>query len=328
MKKILILFCGGTIVMAPNAKGSHAPLKEYEAQKILFHLEPQLTQYADFDIENVANIDSTNMTPEEWNYMANAIFEKYNDYDAFLVTHGTDTMAYSASALSFGLQNIGKPIVFTGSQIAGSELTTDAKRNMRNSVRLCLQNISGVFIVFSERILRGVHATKVHESKLDAYRSLHKNDAGSIDLEITIHESVPKRHSEKPILCKGFQKNIMVYTVTPGMDPENLFLSIQQNPPKGIILLGYGPGNIPYTFEKCLQLAQEKKIPVVIGSQCLYGSTDLLQYDVGSFMLSKGVIEACNMTLEALTTKLMWALEHYSYEEIAEIMKKNVAEEL
>ena len=163
MKKhnILILFCGGTIIMQESQNGSLVTLDKEKALETLFNLEPKIKDLANFDISFISNIDSTNIEPKYWDKMASIIFENYNNYDGFIIIQGTDTMAYTSSALSFALKNLGKPVVLTGSQIPGNKIETDARRNLVNAVRVALMNIAEVLIVFGDKIILGSNASKV-----------------------------------------------------------------------------------------------------------------------------------------------------------------------
>jgi len=328
-KKILILFCGGTIIMKENAEGAlEVPTDKNEAIEILKNTEPELDKLANIDIQYIANIDSTNMNPNKWDKIIDEILNNYDDYDGFVITHGTDTMAYTSSALSIAISNLGKPIILTGSQIPAHEIDSDARRNLVNAVKVATLNISGVFIVFDERIIIGGRATKASESKLDAYTSVNNNDAGEIRINIRIRDDIPKRKNGKLKIKKGFEPNIYVYTLTPGCNPENLEFILKSKKIKGIILRAYGTGNLPYNFENFFIKAKKRKMPVVVMSQCLNGMTIMKSYEVGKRALELGVIEGYDHSLESLSVKLMWALKHYPYEKIPDIINKNFSGEL
>ena len=329
--KILVLFCGGTIVMTQNKEKARIPQNKETAIKQIYQLEPRISEIAEINMEYITNVDSTNITTNNWDEIIQIIGKNYQKYDGFVITHGTDTMAYTASALSFAIQNLGKPIVLTGSQIEGNKLATDARKNFINAVRITCKNIAGVFIVFNNRILKGVRSSKISESSLDAYTSINASDIGKINIDIEIDFSVPKRHKKKIKTNLGFESNILVMTIIPFNNKNNFdyLISILKNKQiKGLILRGYGPGNIPYNFSKIFDIANKNKIPVIVMSQCLQGITKMKYYDVGIQALKKGVIESYDMSLEAVTTKLMWALKHYSYQDISYIMKKNIIGEI
>ncbi|HOA14670.1 MAG TPA: asparaginase, partial [Myxococcota bacterium] len=191
--RVLILFCGGTIIMKEGPDGGLKAPSRKEAVATLKAIEDRLSTIADFDIHFVENIDSSNMRPTDWDNILAAIEQNYDRYDGFVVTHGTDTMAYTAAALSLAIKNLGKPVVLTGSQIPGSRLETDARRNLVNAMKLATMDVSGVFVVFDERVILGSRASKASESRLDAFVSINAQDAGEIRADIHLNQSLPRR---------------------------------------------------------------------------------------------------------------------------------------
>ncbi|HNU69739.1 MAG TPA: asparaginase [Myxococcota bacterium] len=326
--RVLILFCGGTIIMKEGPDGGLKAPSRKEAVATLKAIEDRLSTIADFDIHFVENIDSSNMRPTDWDNILAAIEQNYDRYDGFVVTHGTDTMAYTAAALSLAIKNLGKPVVLTGSQIPGSRLETDARRNLVNAMKLATMDVSGVFVVFDERVILGSRASKASESRLDAFVSINAQDAGEIRADIHLNQSLPRRRFDKAAFFPGFDPDIAVQTLTPGCDPEDLVFLLQNKRTRGIIILAYGTGNLPYDFDIFFKRAREERIPVVVTSQCLHGITRMKGYDVGLRALKLGAIEGHDQSLEMLAVKLMWALKHYQYKDIATVMQTNFAGEL
>ncbi len=326
--KILVLFCGGTLIMKKNREGALIVPEKSEAISGLLGLEPKTREFAQIDVEFIDNIDSTNMHPGHWDRITSVIADNYSEYDGFIITHGTDTMAYTASALSFTLGNLGKPVVLTGAQIPGYKLETDAKRNFINAVKLASMDVSGVYIIFDERIILGARATKVSESELNAFRSVSSRDHGQIRVEMRLTEKIKKRHNGILSPTPGFNPQISVITLTPGNDPSDLMHLLDSERVKGIIIEGYGSGNIPYNHYQVFEKARSCSVPVLIMSQCLHGATSMKYYDVGLQALKLGVIECFDMTLEAASAKLMWALDKYSYTEIKSIIHTNFVGEI
>lgn len=327
MKKILILFCGGTIIMRKSG-GSLMVDKTEDAINNLLKLEPRIKNLAELEVEYIGNIDSTNMKPEYWDKISEVIYKRYDDYDGFVITHGTDTMAYTSSALSFSLQGLGKPVVLTGAQIPGNRIESDARRNFINAVKLATMDISGVMVVFDEEIILGSRATKISESKLEAFETINHDLLGEIRVDINLNINRSKRHNKKIKLAKGFESNIGVIHLVPGMLASFLDKAIFSSKIKGLILLGYGTGNIGYEYLDVLKKAKQKKIPVIIDTQCLEGVTMMKAYDVGRQALKAGVIEAYDMTIETVATKLMWALKRAPYSQIKKIMHTNYSGEI
>ncbi len=314
--------------MKEQANGALDVPPKDEAIDILMNMEPQLNKTTDLEVAYIDNIDSSNMTPGHWKEIATKIYEKYDDYDGFVITHGTDTMGYTSSALSFALQNLGKPVILTGAQIPGCELGTDARRNFTNAVRLATMDISGIMIVFDEEIILGARASKVSESKLDAFETINWDLLGEIRIDIRLSKEAKTRNNNSKLILKpDFDPHIAVVTLIPGT-PVPMLLKVVESGIHGLFLRGYGPGNIAYDYLKVLKRANELKIPVVLDTQCMEGSTDLGGYDVGAKALESGIIQAYDMSVECTSTKFMWALANYPYEKTQEIMHKNFVGEL
>ncbi|MEN9557774.1 MAG: hypothetical protein RL141_143 [Candidatus Parcubacteria bacterium] len=313
--------------MEASHEGALVVTPQEQAIQSLLHLEPRLHEVVQLDVEYVDNIDSTNMKPEHWDRMTAIIAEKYDQYDGFVITHGTDTMAYTSSALSFSLQDLGKPVVLTGAQIPGAKIETDGRRNFVNAVSVAMLDFSGVVLVFDEEIILGARASKVSESKLDAFETINWDVFGEIRIDMRLSDERKPRHDRPLNIQGGFEPNVAVMELTPGL-PVATLTTLLESGIRGLILLGYGPGNIAYDYLPVLQTALKKQIPVVVSTQCLEGATSMHLYDVGKQALDAGAIQAYDMSLECVTTKLMWALKHFPYEKIREIMHTNYTGEI
>src|SRR3989344_5648892 len=327
MKKVLVLFCGGTIIMQESKEGALVVAEKKKAIASLLELEPRMREIAKLEVEYIDNIDSTNITAAHWDKIAEVIDKNYDKYDGFVITHGTDTMAYTSSALSWVLQDLGKPVVVTGSQIPGNQIETDARRNFVNAVRLAIMDVAGVMLVFDEEVILGPRASKVSESKLDAFETINWDDLGEIRIDIRLSDEHRKRHSRNLSLKTGFEDNIAVVSLFPQMVPTTLH-AILDTGIKGLILRGYGSGNISYEYLSVLEECKKRKIPVVVTTQCLEGATLMHLYDVGKQALKAGVIQSHDMSLECVVTKLMWAIKHAPYDTVKEIMHTNYVGEI
>jgi len=316
------------MVMEENEEGTlQTPPSERAIQNLL-NIEPRLSQIANLEVAYIDNIDSTNIDPAHWDQMAEVIAENYEQFDGFVITHGTDTMGYSSSALSYVLQNLGKPVILTGAQIPGSKIETDARRNLINAVRAACLDLSGVMVVFDEKIILGSRARKVSESKLDAFQSSNWDIMGEIRIDIRLSDFCKPRHKRSLILKKGFETNIAIITLIPGM-PVAMLMNLLENGIKGLVIRGYGPGNISYQYLDAIKQANSLKVPVVVNTQCMEGATAMHLYDVGKKALDLGVIQTYDMSIESVATKLMWALKHArSYEHVKEIMHTNFTGEI
>ncbi len=274
------------------------------------------------------NMDSSNATPEHWQQIGQAIVEAYDAYDGFLVTHGTNTMAYTASALSFSLQNIGKPVVLTGAQVPAEIISTDGRNNLVNALRVCTLDISGVCIVFGSKIILGVRAKKISESDLDAFATFNATDFGRISIGIELKGHVQPRHPEALHVVNAFDRNVVCLTMIPGIQSDFLVQLIADGA-RGLILRGYGSGDLPAELFPALEYAQQKHVPVIVTTQCPGGATLLGIDTVGLEAIKRGVIQVFDMSMECMSTKLMWLLgQGTPYDKIKERMQFNMVGEV
>jgi L-asparaginase len=328
--KILLLFTGGTIAQVHDPiLGALRPAKTPED---VLQLAPELQEYFAIDYKFIANIDSSNMQPAIWQTIAETIYKNYEEYDGFVVTHGTDTMSYTASALSFSLKNLGKPVVLTGAYLHPDAAGSDAKNNLTNAFFVASMDIADVVIVFGSRILRGNRSSKKDEGSLASFWSPIFPELGRIRMDIELWPFSPKRdHTKKLILQTGFEEKIMVFTIFPGLRTDFLDAIIKKGV-KGIIIRAFGPGNIPIkenSLIESIKTYRNNNIPVILGSQTAVGLTKLSLYETGIAAQKLGVISTEDMTIEATITKFMWVLHQTKDREIIEnLMKKNIAGEI
>ena len=328
--KILLLFTGGTIaqIYDPKIKA----LRPAQTPMDILQLAPELKEQFEIGYRYIANIDSSNMQPSLWQELAEAIYEEYDKYDGFVITHGTDTMSYTASALSFSLTNLGKPVVLTGAHLPPDAPGSDAKNNLSNAFHVARMNLAEVVIVFGSWIVRGNRSTKKDEGSLETIWSPIFPELGRIRMDISLWNFSPKRdEAKKPVLQTGFEEKIMVFTAFPGL--QSTFVeSVLNTGAKGIIIRGFGPGNLPIADNSLMESIKKyiaKQIPVVIMSQTAVGLTKISLYETGVVAQKLGVISSEDMTLEATLTKLMWTLHQtQDMAEIGSLMKKNIAGEI
>lgn len=313
-------------------RNGNKPLAPSLGPEELLQLFPEIAGVADFDCKFVSNIDSTNMDPSIWTELANAICKNYKKFDGFVVTHGTDTMAYTASAISFALQGLSKPIVFTGSQKPPRDIASDARNNLLNAMKVATMDIPEVCIVFGTNILRGSRSQKRSETNLDAFWSPVSLPLGKIGLEPElIRGRILRPKSNKLKFQPNFDSNVMFYQMFPGLKNKYLEVAID-NGSKGIILNSFGAGNVPtatYSLIPAIQKAAKKNIPVIVTSQCVEGSAKMLLYEAGYTALRAGAISALDMTSEAAVTKLMWILaKTKETKKIKKLFQTNMAGEI
>jgi L-asparaginase len=270
--KILLLFTGGTIaqVYDPKIKA----LRPAETPMDILKLAPELQEHYEIGYQYIANVDSSNIQPDLWGKIAETIYAAYDDYDGFVITHGTDTLSYTASALSFSLTNLGKPIVLTGAHLPPHAPGSDAKNNLTNAFHVASMDIAEVMVVFGSWIVRGNRSTKKDEGSLETIWSPIFPELGRIRMDIDLWDLSPKRdNTKKPLLQTGFEEKIMVFTAFPGLH-RSFIESILTAGVKGVIIRGFGPGNLPITENSLLEGIRSyisQKIPVVIGSQTAVG---------------------------------------------------------
>jgi L-asparaginase len=325
--RLLVLFCGGTLVMEEDERGSLRTPALDRAIENLLNMETRLDELADIEVAYIDNIDSSNIRPGHWDRVASVIGENYEEHDGFVVTHGTDTMAYTASALSFVLRGLGKPVVFTGAQIPGTRIESDARRNFVNAVRVARMDLSGVLIVFDRKIILGARATKFSESRLDAFTAVNRGVVGDIRVDIRLGEHAPRAAGPLDVQT-GFEENVAIVTLVPGMPPAVL-TNIVESGIRGLVLRGFGTGNVAHDYHDAIERAATLDIPVVVTTQCLQGATMMHKYALGAKLLDLGAIQAYDMSIESTVTKLMWALRRAdSVDAVRAIMHTNFCGEI
>lgn len=304
--RLLLVTTGGTITMLRAANGSLYPCED--AGKLLERI-PELSMLADIDILPLASIDSSDVSPAIWLTIARAIFQRMKEYDGFVVTHGTDTLCYTAAALSFMLQELSKPVIITGSQVPLEEIGSDGRANLINAVRVAISDLAEVAVVFGSLIIRGTRAKKTSVFDMQAFISVNDVPLGTIGLAIKFSSFAKTRSRRKPLLRTSLNENVALVPVYPGIKPE--IIEYIASCHDGIVLEGYGAGNIP-TGERSLvpaiSAAVKRNVPVVVCTQCIVGSTEMELYQVGRAALEAGAIPAMDMTPEATMVKLMWVL--------------------
>ena len=325
-KNILLLTTGGTIASMPGGEG----LEPHRADVLERELQ-QLRTYYDITVRDVMCLDSSNIRPEEWQFIATEIFNQRTDYDGVVVSHGTDTMAYTASAVTFMLPDIDRPVVFTGSQLPLNDVLSDAPDNLRTAFAMAASGKPGVFLAFDRKVMLGCRAVKVRASGFSAFESINARYAGVVsNLGLVMDEQVLPKCQRPARLCTDISKDVFLLKLTPGLNPA-IFDMLAAMGYKGIVIEAFGLGGINFLGKglRGIQRAVEDGISVVVTTQCLYDSSDLRVYQVGNKLLDLGVVQARDMTSEAAMTKLMWGIgQGYGQPQIAELFAQNIAGEI
>ena len=309
MKKILLLTTGGTIAAE---KSEHGLIPALHSKDVVGYLEDCITDYT-FEHENLMNLDSSNIQPEEWQIMARRIYSALEGYDGILLTHGTDTLAYTASALSFMLQNLHKSVVLTGSQLPLGSPLTDAGTNLYTAVEAIRHEIPGITIAFDRKIILGSRAVKTSTLGFDAFDSVNSHYLAEIyadGIRFSDYEPPPRIGDGKPCLKDGICNDVFLLKLLPGTKPE-IFDAILTTGYRGLVIEAFGAGGLHYEHRNLLEkleLLQKNGVVIVVCSQCLYERCDMSIYEVGQRILSQGIIPGRDMTTEAASTKLMWCL--------------------
>jgi len=325
-KRILLLTTGGTIASVPGGEG----LEPHRSDVMERELE-QLRTYYDITVRDVMCLDSSNIRPEEWQLIARRVFEDRAGFDGVVVSHGTDTMAYTASAVTYMLPNIDVPVVFTGSQLPLADMLSDGPDNLRTAFAMAASGYPGVFLAFDRKVMLGCRAVKVRASDFSAFESVNARYAALVSNRgLVVDASILPKRTGPAELRPELSKNVFLLKLTPGLNPA-VFDMLAAMGYKGIVVEAFGLGgvNVLHKGLRGIHRAVEDGISVVITTQCLYDSANLEVYQVGNKLLELGVIQGRDMTSEAAMTKLMWAIgQGLSPEEITRLFEKNLAGEV
>ena len=297
MKKILLIATGGTIASRETAHGLRPALSGEDMRIAIGAAD------AAIEVIDLLSLDSTNIAPSHWQMIARRVADVRTDYDGFIITHGTDTMAYTAAALYYMLENIDRPVVLTGSQRPLGRDGSDAEQNLRLAYEAACSDFAGVCVAFGGRLIHGNAAKKMYSLADDAFRSIGRAE---VDLSAPSAPSAPFR------LHDALDERVAVIRLYPGMKPITIDAHIASGY-RGIILEGYGCGSVPgddaeESFLPSLDRARTRACTVVLTTQCIYDGADLSHYEVGVRAAQLGALAGGSLPIEALYARLMQRL--------------------
>lgn len=327
MKRILLLTTGGTIASRLTEEGLAPGLDGAALSRYL----GALADSYELTVRDILHLDSANIQPEEWKLIARCVFEARERYDGVVVSHGTDTMAYTASVLSYMVQNIPIPVVLTGAQLPIEHPLSDGLDNLRTAFAMAASGCPGVFLAFDRKVMLGCRAVKVRASGFSAFESVNARYAALVsNLGLVVDPQVLPKFQGQSRLCPNISREVFLLKLTPGLNPA-VFDMLAAMGYKGIVIEAFGLGgmNVLHRGLRGIRRCVEDGVSIVVTTQCLYDSANLEVYQVGSKLLELGVIQGRDMTSEAAMTKLMWAIgQGMEPKQIEELFGKSLAGEV
>ncbi|MFT8871063.1 MAG: asparaginase [Sporolactobacillus sp.] len=330
MKRILVLATGGTIASTAQKKGLAPGINIDQLADYFKQYSPSRTVTIAF--LSLMNKDSTNMQPEDWLEIAKTIRRSSACYDSFIITHGTDTMAFTAAALSYLLHDLSRTVVLTGSQIPASFHKTDARRNIQDALTFATQSVlPGVFVVFDGIAIAGTRAVKMRTKSYDAFKSVNYPVIASIENgNVCQMADYKKEQSDHLPVSMALCPDVLLLRLFPGLSP--IIFDFLLEHAKGVIIESFGNGGVPFEGRDLtagVRKLHQAGIPVVVTTQCLEEGQNLELYEVGKRAAEAGGMTAGDMNTEAIVAKLMWILaQTHIITEVKQLLQTPIALDL
>ncbi len=338
--KVLLIYTGGTIGM--NRNPLTGALEPFDFEHLLSRV-PELAQFQTEIATHQFNppIDSSDMSPHLWTELASIIFQHYDAYDGFVILHGTDTMAFTASALSFMLEGLSKPVILTGSQLPIGQLRTDGKENLITSIEIAsakrqdgTAKVPEVCVYFNSHLMRGNRTTKQSAEEFNAFESFNYPHLADAGVEIAYHDEFihrPQPNVRLKPFTSALDSNVIIFSLFPGVR-EDIIRHVVATPGlRSIVMRTYGSGNAPQSpwLISALKEAYRRGVVVVNISQCLQGSVAMGRYDTGYQLQEAGVVSGRDGTVESAVTKLMYLQSRYDDpEQVRRFMRQSLCGEI
>ncbi|MDR0394869.1 MAG: type I asparaginase [Tannerella sp.] len=338
-RSVLLIYTGGTIGMIENPETG--ALESFKFDHLLKHV-PELKRF-NYNIaayQFTPPIDSSDMGPSDWAKLVKIISDNYEHFEGFVILHGTDTMSYTASALSFMLENLSKPVILTGSQLPIGMLRTDGKENLITAIEIAAAAnpdgtpiVSEVCILFENELMRGNRTTKINAENFNAFRSYNFPLLAHAGIHIKYETHLLRKpDTARPMIPHYLlDANVLIFTLFPGIRPETVSAIFNAPGLRAVVMKTFGSGNAPQKewLIRLITEATRKGIIVVNITQCLAGAVEMERYKTGQQLLSAGVIGGYDSTPESAITKLMFLLAHdLPVDEIRKRMNSNIAGEI